>query len=114
MPKDRYTDPRPGSKVHRVLEMMRREQGATFYEMRERLEPERRARYCSAFASMITYLQDMCGYDIRHFPRAGEGRGAPTLDGGSRATGIWRVVGRYKWDGSYESYIDPRDYADVT
>lgn len=52
-------------------------------------------------------LRDECGFDIR-----------ATLDlknkpkGKGRTPYVYRIVGRYKWNGGYVSFINPDDYAD--
>ncbi|MEE8233784.1 MAG: hypothetical protein V3R41_03800 [Gammaproteobacteria bacterium] len=83
--KSRYTDPRPGTKVHRAIQLLMRVKGATAQEMGSN--------------DCFRYLRDDCGYDIRVIDTIPNGKGGPDRK-------VWRIVGRHHFNGSgYDDYL---------
>ena len=93
--KSKYTNPKPGTKVARVLRLIKRSQGATTYEISQHIGDAKPAN------DYVGYLRDMAGYDIRSFP-VSKSRAHPDS---LRGAGAFCCVGRYNWDGSYVDYL---------
>ena len=99
MVRSAYSDVTPGSKTDGIVQQMMQPAGCT-----RSWAVDVAGIAPNSFGPLIRRLPDMTGYDIRAFkhPRTGKTGRQPY---------IYRIVGRYKWDGGYESYIDPEDYA---
>lgn len=86
--------PAKGTKNRKALIMMLR--GATAPAIIEACE----FKGASPMSRIVMRLRDECGYDIRHFPN-------PTPNGKcGRTPGLYKVIGKMKWDGSYRSFIN--------
>jgi hypothetical protein len=107
--------PKKGTKIRQILLRTLRPEGLTPYEAYR----EGWVRSQSALTSLVEMLRDQKGWDVRVFPLAkddprrsivhGRGRGVGGLT--SERPGSWtvlRCVGRMRWDGSYRSFVDPR------
>lgn len=99
LPRSAYKDPHEGTILHTAMTMMMRLQGVTYVEFDKVAQPKNKNR----LQTLTVPLQDECGFDVRAFFGAGKG-----LEG--RQCAVYKIVGRYDWQGTYTSYIDLKDY----
>lgn len=101
MPRTYYSDVKPGTKKAKIVEKMMSPEGATTGWAQRHLNVPQ--TYFGALLSQ--QLTEFHGYDVRAFKN-------PNTYGSRIGARIYRIVGRWTWDGKYESYIDPADYLD--
>lgn len=81
--KSSYTTPRKGTKTRAAINLLLRREGATGSE----------------FASgTVERLRNDCGFDIAVFPEPATGKVG-------RPASRYKIIGRYRWDGSYRSFV---------
>jgi hypothetical protein len=91
--KTRYSNPAKGTKTRAAVNLMLRREGATTYEIADVTNMS-----LSAAGSVVQQLIDQRGFDIAVFPEPLTGRR------GRRAC-RYKIIGRYRWDGSYRSFV---------
>ena len=95
--KNENTNPKKGTQIYEVIQLLKRVQGATVFEIKSYLQIK------DGGDLNLPYLRDMCGYDIRRFCGMGVGRT-------NKKCSVFRIVGRWEWNGDYESYVGPTIY----
>ncbi len=93
-PKHRYGNPRVGTKRARLVAALMR--GGTHEELARRSDMS----VINVKNTMARFLRDDYGYDIRFRVIDRNHAGRPTCS--------HMIVGRYRWDGSYRSFLTRR------
>jgi len=83
--KSSYCTPRKGTKTRAAVNLLLRREGATNLEV-------------GSLAALAERLRYDCGFDIAAFPEPSTGKtGRPACR--------YKIIGRYRWDGSYRSFV---------
>lgn len=91
--------PAKSTLTRRLLLLAMRPEGVTEKESREAGAPAN--RLASLFG---TYLPNEKGYDLRHF-RCEKHRACTGYRNNTNAW-AWRLVGKYRWNGTYRSFLN--------
>lgn len=96
-PKDHYGEVKKGTIVDKIRELLARKEGCTSIEAYHLGLIT--WKYRGKFRHVIGYLENMYGYEVFSYT-------LPNANG----TKVYKIVGRWTWQGDYKEYIKPEEY----
>lgn len=94
--KSKYSTPKKGTKRRLLLNLLLNKDGASFQKLREHgLDPTR-------LNKDMEWILDDCGFDLRKIGVIPEKDRKPNS---VKTSPVYRIVGRYYWDGRYRSFM---------
>lgn len=90
--KSKYSTPKKGTKRRTMINLLLRPEGLSLYEI------EKLGFSKLNFSKDIEWMRSDCGFDVLIVGRR-------PLENSHRFTNVYRIIGRYYWDGRYRSFL---------